>query len=1252
MRKLLVAIVAAFLVAAARPAAAAITVSGHALAGGAPLPRARVVLLPYPDRYRADLVRLGLAPPERPAATDHTDDQGVFRLLAPGDGMWRVEVSAPGRVPMVRPLAGLVEDVDLEPVELPSATDLVVTVTDPGGRPAAGVWVAAESPAAESARPRPRPEGGPHGARPPLPPPFRGYAFTAEPAGDFDQPEWRPAERSGTTDADGRVVLPRAAGEELQSTAWSPETAPSEAVRSTGAPVALRLRAAEKRMLEVLGSDGRPRPGVVLQSAGGSGWPAGVSGEDGRLTAVLAPAGDGRLELAVPEGWTVPLDLPPPQPAPGGGAPPVSVAAATVTLPSPIVVTGAVVDRATGSPIAGALAWVAGAEPAFVHADRAGRFRLVSAPAAPAAPDNRPVVAAAAPGHFPSSRSTEDGVASLDLAPAVVLAGAVLDSEGLPVVGARVQVRSQRRFPLPWPSERPGQGGEGVTAADGRWRFRLAAGPAYELRASHDSYAPAEVTVAAGRSEPDLAIVLRRGAALIGEVVDRDRRQPVAGARVRLFAAPADQPSQVEIVNGERVSDFEVPSADDGRFVIAHLPAERFDLEVRAAGFAPLALPGITLPAEEGRDLDLGTLKLAPGATIEGWVTDADGHPIEAAQIVLDPIGDFGAGRRAVTVRGAGPPAVVTDRQGYFQLGDLAAGARVNLAVRHTDYLDARLAAIEPPTIEPLQVVLHRGARLTGVVVDVAGRPIAGAQLMAKSEVTSPDGSLVSGIGAGGQSGDDGRFTIPNLAPGPFRLDAHAAGFIPWQASETAVDGEELGPLRIELGRGATVEGRVVDADGVPVPGARVSARFTASPGETSSSGTVTDADGHYGLESAPPGEAKVSAWHPSRGRAERKAQLGPGANRVDLTLSRLGSISGRVVGSDGEPVAGALVRGQVDAGTVTNRNSAGTDDDGTFLLYLDPGEVRLSAFAQGYAETTYPEVLTLAERPITGIEIRLQAGGEIVGRLLGIERERLSSVSVIAGSTGGGRGVPGTVDYQGNYRIGGISPGEWRVSASTASGGGASGRVVMEEGARQARLDLDFSGGLTLTGQVLLNGAPLAGVWASLEAEDGSAGGSGHTTFDGRFRFSGIQPGSYLLHLSPGRGRGAYQRRVDVDSDDDVLIELVAYQVGGRVVATENGAPIAGARVLLRPVPPGGSAQNIPPLAAVTTDLDGRFTFPGIEAGSYLLEAVADGYQNTDTALDVSGDVIGLEIPISVGGPTGNEADGAPLKNPPGSSG
>ena len=173
-------------VALARPAAAAIAVSGRVLAPrDAPLPGAQVALLPYPDRYRADLVRLGLAPPERPAATDRADDQGAFRLLAPSDGMWRVEASAPGRVAMVHRLPGLVDNKDLEPVELPPDAGLSVTVTDAAGRPAAGAWVTGKP----------------------------AHVATADASG------WLLAERVGTADADGRIVLARSPEDGLVVTA-------------------------------------------------------------------------------------------------------------------------------------------------------------------------------------------------------------------------------------------------------------------------------------------------------------------------------------------------------------------------------------------------------------------------------------------------------------------------------------------------------------------------------------------------------------------------------------------------------------------------------------------------------------------------------------------------------------------------------------------------------------------------------------------------------------------------------------------------------------------------------------------------------------------------------------------------------------------------------------------------------------------------------------------------------------------------
>ena len=45
------------------------------------------------------------------------------------------------------------------------------------------------------------------------------------------------------------------------------------------------------------------------------------------------------------------------------------------------------------------------------------------------------------------------------------------------------------------------------------------------------------------------------------------------------------------------------------------------------------------------------------------------------------------------------------------------------------------------------------------------------------------------------------------------------------------------------------------------------------------------------------------------------------------------------------------------------------------------------------------------------------------------------------------------------------------------------------------------------------------------------------------------------------------------------------------------------------QPVPAGARGAPSPPIAPVITDDRGRFTFPGLEEGAYMLQALANGY-------------------------------------------
>src|SRR6185295_7046206 len=139
----------------------------------------------------------------------------------------------------------------------------------------------------------------------------------------------------------------------------------------------------------------------------------------------------------------------------------------------------------------------------------------------------------------------------------------------------------------------------------------------------------------------------------------------------RMFRMPGDRDDK----KGEAESDAA------GKFTIADLATGKFVLKVEAAGYAATTVPGIEVPPSAG-EVDLGTLKLAPGAVIEGRVVGPRGEPIEGAEVfALDGMmGMMPQVRWAVV----GKEADTTSAgDGFFRLGSRAPGEKVNLAVRH-----------------------------------------------------------------------------------------------------------------------------------------------------------------------------------------------------------------------------------------------------------------------------------------------------------------------------------------------------------------------------------------------------------------------------------------------------------------------------------------------------------------------------------------------------------------------------------------
>ncbi|HSF39650.1 MAG TPA: carboxypeptidase-like regulatory domain-containing protein [Thermoanaerobaculia bacterium] len=1167
---------------AAAPAPSPLTVTGTVLRGdGSALAGARVEIAPLESSYEwGKRVLGGRAYPE-PAASAETDAAGRFTLAAPGPGLWTVGVQAPGFLPLQTSPLALPEPVELPPAMLQEGNAARVRVVNPDGTPAAGVWIyaASESPAAL------RSSGG-----------------------------WAVRPRFGRTGADGAVDLVRGKRERLTIQAVVDGAPVVKRTGMEGGPLTIPAPARVARTIEVRGVDGRPVPGVHVRIGDLQG-PAAATGPDGRARLLLPPGPPPRLRLLAEDGRRGAAILP------AEGDP------AVLVLPPAASVSGRAIDAVTRQPLAGALVWLSPDPGAFVRTDARGAWRLA------AIETDAAHLQAEAAGHlslsrrFPWQRESPLPGPTLALDPAAGATGVVVSGAGKPLPGTRVQavlrtsVR-QRLFSRSGQAER-----RTATGPDGRFRLdRLLAGETWEVRATLPGHAPSRVTLtdlAPGKVRDGLRIVLGRGRTAFGRVVDRSGK-PVPGADVSLAASTGERAP----AGGERPARREANGLDAwaalsdpaGRFTIPALPEGKVDLKVGKSGFAPVTIRALAIPPGEG-PFDLGTVILEPGAEVRGIVTGRDGRPVEGAEV--HAARDL---RRLRFAAQAGAPIdrkpeAVTGADGRFAIADLRKGDRLDLWVRAAGHRPGSVEGVAAPNEKPVRIVLDRGVRVAGRVVDAEKRPVPGANLSLRAERPGGERGLirfVGGASASAVSDEDGRFALEGMTPGSAELNATAAGFQPAKISDLAIPEKGLDNLEVVLERGAVIEGRVLTAGGDAVEDARVVCGDAAS---------VSDADGAYRLDGVPLGAQKVRLLHRDYPPLDRAIDVQPGVNPLDLVLPEGHEVAGRVVDRAGKPVAGAELA-LFPAGSPREQGAvSGADGDFRFPRVAD-GAYTLRAEKEGYLTAETANAVTVAGVPVRDVEVRLDRGTRIAGRLLGLDLYDLAEVDVRARRDDGLGERAGRVDYEGKYEIPDVGPGDWVVTASLRGGTReARGRVLVEPGAEEARLDLEFGRSLTLTGRILYGGEPLPGAAVTLRGLDVSAERQGTADWEGAFRFEDVKPGGYRLQVLSQRELLNHSEELRMDSDRDVLVEIAAVRVSGTVADSGNGEPIAGAIVALRRLAGAEAAFMV----AIGTDAEGYFALPAVTEGPYRMTVTRDGYSPHERQVEVnaSANLQEMKIPL-----------------------
>jgi hypothetical protein len=728
------------------------------------------------------------------------------------------------------------------------------------------------------------------------------------------------------------------------------------------------------------------------------------------------------------------------------------------------------------------------------------------------------------------------------------LSGRILDAAGGGIVHAQVRLL--------------GSAGT-FSGVDGAYDLCVPLG-AIEVMVDADGYGPMRFTVlAAALTKRDFILV--PAGSLVGRVVRGPSNLPVPGAQVTAHSATPG-PDQTALVSS--------PTDSEGRFNLVVAPGRHLVNAVAPDG-ASTVMPAVAtvLAGQTSQEI---VLRLTPSAVRVAGVVRHRGVAVSGAQVMSIS--------KAVATRAQG----VTGSDGRFELNAVLPGETMFNVAGHKVVAPKSVSIQGPDAFVELEV--ERGASLRGTI-SRAGQPVSGARVTARAGVVPQITT----------SAPNGAYALDGLEPGHFEVFAQSELLGAFGREELDLADNEAGTLDLDLKHGGSIAGTVT-SEGGPVAGAKVIFKHTRMDDDGL---VVTDEKGVFKCTQLV-GGGVYEAFVYSPGGAElaqdgarTAVELVDGSAhldgvRISVAFGRA-KIQGRVVDQAGDPVPDAQVRATSDDlerdSPLGDSAAVPTDQRGRFSIDVaanhswtvsargpDGSQGSRSGVSSGGTET----------------EIRVRAGGLIVGQLLGFTVQPIL-YAVVSGDDE--RALLGQVD-RGSFRIP-VPAGLVMVTAMSASEG-ASQRVDVAPGTTTS-LTLTASGSARVSGTVTEHGtnAPVPGMACHALMRSGGTIGltnwsleaAAQTDALGAFQLAECPAGDIAI-VCVGNGNvissGSASLSVSAEGQADVLLEVVRRSsssapgdIGIRWVPGDTGVEVG----WVQPGSSGASANLGPGEVALAVD-------------------------------------------------------------------
>ncbi len=598
---------------------------------------------------------------------------------------------------------------------------------------------------------------------------------------------------------------------------------------------------------------------------------------------------------------------------------------------------------------------------------------------------------------------------------------------------------------------------------------------------------------------------------------------------------------------------------------------------------------------------------------------------------VIDDIGMMGIAGAAINVYSNQllVATALTDSSGVYIIPNLSPDNYIVTASKATFQTKALGAIVNPGETATVDFTLQLNpGMITGTVLDSGMSPIVGATINVYSNHLLVATALTDSSGS---------YSITDLSPDNYVVTASKATFQTKALGATVSPGGTTTLDFTLIMPPGMISGKVTDIQTNPIEGATINVYSSQLLVATA----LTDSSGNYNITNLSTDNYIVTASKATFQTQAVGAMVNAGdTTTVNFTLTMPpGMITGTVIDDIGMMgIGGATIN--VYSSSQSLVATTLTDSSGNYNITNLSTDNYIVTASKATFQTQALGAMVTAGATTTVNFILMSPTGIITGTVKDGMMNNIegASVQVFSGQTFIASAL---TDMVGSYTIPDLAPGEYSVTASAgANYQTASQGATVGTGTTNVDFILQAEPGI-ITGTVTneANGTPIPGA-SILVIYNFTTVNSALTDANGAYSINNLAPGNYTV-IANATDFSIAIVGAPVSSNTTTMVNFALKADHGKIFGIVTGptGPVPGATIQVR--------NSFVIVATTITDATGKYGFPNLAPGTYVVTASAPNYQRQVKAATISTvtsnqvTIVNFTLMTDSGGITGTVTDG-----------